>query len=249
VTETIILTASAGAFSGLAEALREVRAEVREHPLVSFRPPENWTALDDALKQRSRYGSLALTSPRAAAAVADRIRACEITWLAGHNPRVWAVGGATAEALQGVLGPVQGSYPESHFDESAAERLARAMLSAGAAGPVLFPCGDKRRDELPTILRANGLEVDEVICYGTVLASPRQARAAIEGATMVVVASPSVVQLLVESCSPSELPALVAIGPTTASAARRAGWQPAAVPAAPSTPALASAIVGLLTPR
>jgi len=246
--EKLVITASSGSFSGLADELRKISVQAIERSLMSSQPPEDWARLDEALNHRERYGSLALTSPRAAAAVADRIRACAISWV-GRTPRVWAVGAATAEALQGSLGSVQGSFPEPNADLGAAEQLARVMLSAGAAGPVLFPCGENRRDELPTILRSNGLVVDEVICYRMVLASLEQARAAVSGASIVLVASPSVVQLLVEACPASTRPALVAIGPTTAAAARSAGWQPAAVPPAPSTPALVSAIAGLLSPR
>jgi uroporphyrinogen-III synthase len=246
--EKLVITASSGSFSGLADELRKISVQAIERPLTSSQPPEDWAPLDEALNHRERYGSLALTSPRAAAAVADRIRACAISWV-GRTPRVWAIGAATAEALQGRLGSVQGSFPEPNADLGAAERLARVMLSAGAAGPVLFPCGENRRDELPAILRSHGLVVDEVICYRMVLASLDQARAAVSGASIVLVASPSVVQLLVEACPASTLPALVAIGPTTAASAQSAGWQPAAVPTAPSTPALVSAIAGLLSPR
>jgi uroporphyrinogen-III synthase len=66
---------------------------------------------------------------------------------------------------------------------------------------------------------------------------------------MLVVASPAVLELLVQVCPPSVRPALVAIGPTTAAAAQAAGWHPAAVASAPSTASLASAITGLLAPR
>ncbi|HEX6408623.1 MAG TPA: uroporphyrinogen-III synthase [Gemmatimonadales bacterium] len=246
--ETLVITASSGSFSGLADELRKISVQALDRPLISSQPPDDWARLDEALHHKGRYGSLALTSPRAAAAVADRIRAGGISWV-GHTPRVWAVGAATVEALQGVVGPVQGNFPEAHADLGAAERLAQVMLSAGAADPVLFPCGENRRDELPSILRANGLVVDEVICYRMLLARAEQARDAIAGASMVLVASPSVLQLLVEACPASARPALIAIGPTTAAAARSAGWQPAAVPTAPSTPALVSAIAGLLSPR
>ncbi len=60
----------------------------------------------------------------------------------------------------------------------AAAALAAAMLEAGVAGPVLFPCGEIRRDELPTRLRHEGIEVDEVVCYRSVLADEAAARAA-----------------------------------------------------------------------
>src|SRR5215213_6150165 len=173
--EKLVITASSGSFSGLVDELRKISVQAIERPLTSSQPPEDWARLDEALNHRERYGSLALTSPRAAAAVADRIRACAISWV-GRTPRVWAVGAATAQALQGSLGSVQGSFPEPNADLGAAERLARVMLSAGAAGPVLFPCGENRRDELPAILRSNGLVVDEVICYRMVLASLERAR-------------------------------------------------------------------------
>ena len=246
--EKLVITASSGSFSGLADELRKISVQALERPLISSQPPDDWARLDEALHHRGRYGSLALTSPRAAAAVAARIRACGISWV-GHTPRVWAVGSGYRRGAAGRARIRPGKLPETNADLGAAERLAQVMLSAGAAGPVLFPCGENRRDELPGILRASGLVVDEVICYRMVLASADQAREAVSGASMVLVASPSGVQLLVEACPASDRPALVAIGPTTAAAARSAGWPPAAVPAAPSTPALVSAIAGLLSPH
>ena len=247
--DTIVITASAGSVARLGEALREVPARVIERPLVSFSPPEDWTELDRGLAERPWYGSLALTSPRAAAAVAERIREAGFRWGDGPHPQVWSVGSATTEALEGTVGPVEAGSADPGTDEGAAARLARAMLSAHAPGPVLFPCGNRRRDELPALLRGGGLEVHEVVCDHTVLAGPAQVREAVQGATMIVAASPSVVRLLLDASPPTTRPTLVAIGPTTAAAARAGGWQPAAVPSAPSTAALAVAITGLLTHR
>jgi uroporphyrinogen-III synthase len=246
---TVVLTASAGAFSGLAEALRSSPVELRERPLVSFNPPSDWGQLDEALNAPQRYPTLALTSPRAAMAVAQRVRACNLNWAEGKSPQVWAVGPATAKPLRDLVGVVQQPSSSSEPEQGAAARLAHAMLAANAAGPVLFPCGDPRREELSEILRAHGVRVEEVVCYRALLATPEQAGAALAGADLVVVASPAVLQLLAKCCPPSRRPPLVAIGPTTASAARDAGWEPAAVPETPSTSALASAISGLLTPR
>jgi uroporphyrinogen-III synthase len=246
--ETIVVTASEGSFSGLALALAEKGVRLTERPLVSFEPPLDWSALDTALLHRHQYGSLALTSPRAAAAVADRLRALAISWDEASGPRVWAVGPSTAAALPGVPVRGPGNLHEAS-SENGASALARGMLAAGASGPVLFPCGDRRRDELAAVLRENGLVVDEVVCYRTVLATPEQARAAVVEGTIIVVASPSVVQLLADVCPPSRRPALIAIGPTTAAAAQVAGWPPAAVATTPSTQSLAAAITGQLAPR
>ena len=245
--ETVVVTASAGAFSELADALRGISVRVEERPLVSFLPPQDWSQLDDALTRRSRFGSVALTSPRAAAAVVERLRICGISWSGGKSPPVWTVGAATTAALRGTVGSTREPEASTDAEKGAAERLAGAMLAAGARGPVLFPCGNRHRDELPGLLSARGLEVDEVVCYRTLLAGRAEARAAEAGSTMLVVASPSVVELLAESCPPAVRPLLVAIGPTTAASARAAGWLPAAVASTPSTRALATAITGLLT--
>jgi uroporphyrinogen-III synthase len=245
--ETIVVTASAGSFSELADALREASVRVEERPLVSFLPPLDWSPFDEALIRRNRFGSVALTSPRAAAALAERLRVGGISWKRENSPPVWTVGASTTAALLGSAGDTREPEASPAGEESAAARLARAMLAAGARGPVLFPCGNRHREELSTVLRRNNMVVEEVVCYRTVLAGGDEARAAAAGSTMLVVASPSVVELLAESCPPSVRPLLVAIGPTTAASARAVGWPPAAVASTPSTRAVATAITGLLT--
>ena len=123
------------------------------------------------------------------------------------------------------------------------------MLEAKVPGPVLFPCGEIRRDELPAELRKQGVEVEEVVCYRSVLADEAEARAAAARGTVLVVASPTVVDLLIRACPRPTRPELLAVGPTTAASARAAGWSPAAVATEPSARALASAIRDLLDKR
>jgi uroporphyrinogen-III synthase len=247
--ETIVLTASAGTFSGLAAALSKVPVRVEEHPLIRFEPPVDWSPLDTALTEPSRFESVAFTSPRAAQAVVERLRIGGLRWGGDLQPAVWAIGLPTANALQSVLGSVRVPSPRAEANASPAAALAHAMLEAGAVGPVLFPCGEKHRDDLPTILRAKQVEVHEVVCYRSVLASRSQAGAAAASASLVVVASPSVLRLLVEACPPSERPRLLAIGPTTAASARAAGWTPDAVANEPSIHGVAAAITRLLATK
>jgi uroporphyrinogen-III synthase len=245
--DTVVLTASAGAFPALAAALAQVSIQLETRPLLSFEPPADWDPLDRALAQRHDYQAVALTSPRAAQAFGERIDACRITWDL-TAPAVWVVGSSTEEALRGRA-PVRKPNTLGRSGEAGAAALARAMVNAGVGSPVLFPCGDRRRDELPELLHSHRIRVDEVVCYRSVLASREEARAAVTGRTVVIVASPSVAALLAEVSEGSSRPRLVAIGSTTAEAARRAGWPPAAVAAEPSTSALASAITGLLATR
>jgi uroporphyrinogen-III synthase len=111
---------------------------------------------------------------------------------------------------------------------------------------VLFPCGELRRDALPRLLAGAGCRVDEVLCYRTVLPSPEAARAAIGGAHLVLVGSPSVAELLAQAVPAPERPLLVAVGPTTGAAAAAAGWTPDAIGEHPSVDAIADTCLTLL---
>jgi uroporphyrinogen-III synthase len=246
---TIILTASAGSFPGLLQALREIPIAVEERPLLSFRPPGNWAPLDAALSHLGSYGAVAFTSPRAARAVVDRLEVLELSLERAWIPDVWAVGPATSAALEDRLGSVR-LPPERENDKAGtAAALARAMLDAKVKGPVLFPCGETRREELAAELRQARVEVTEVVCYRSVLADEAEARAAAARGSLLVVASPTVVDLLARACPQATRPELLAVGPTTAASARAAGWSPAAVATEPSARALASAIRGLFEKR
>jgi uroporphyrinogen-III synthase len=250
MADTVVLTASAGTFPGLAEALKKIPVAVEERPLLSFGPPLDWNPLDVALDRISSYGSIAFTSRRAAQAFGARMRSRGMSWTGSEDaPVVWAVGPATAAELGGMLGSVRVPDRSGSTELGAAEILVRNMVQEAVSGAVLFPCGDLRRDELPDELRRRGIEVDEVVCYRSVLADESQARKAAARGTVLVVASPSVADLLARACPSTTRPELLAVGPITAASARAAGWSPAAVAEAPTVRALSSAILGLLASR
>jgi uroporphyrinogen III methyltransferase/synthase len=246
---TVILTASAGTFPGLREALRAIPIAVEEHPLVSFKPPLDWTPLDAALDRVTSYTAIAFTSPRGAQSFVERLDLHGRSWSPGTvGPAIWAVGPATGRALAGKLGPVQ-LPPTRRSGKSPAVVLAQAMLEAEVKGPVLFPCGETRREELAAELRHAGVEVHELVCYRSVLADESEARAAAARGNLLVVASPTVIGLLARACPRPNRPGLLAVGPTTAASARAAGWSPVAVATEPSARALTSAIRDLLDQR
>lgn len=244
---TVVVTASAGSFPGLVEALRSIPVAVEEHPLMTFAPPLDWAAVDAAVHGLARYEAVAFTSPRSARAFAERVAVLEASGIAG--PAVWAVGGGTTQALGRTLGSVRRPDERDVGERGAAAALAEAMLAAGTRGRVLFPCGDLRRDEFPARLRDHGVAVEEVVCYRSVLADETDARRAAERAEVLVVASPSVAGLLARACPSGVRPALLAVGPTTAVAARAAGWPPAGVAARPTAEALAEAVRALVGDR
>jgi uroporphyrinogen-III synthase len=238
----VVLTAAAGSFPGLADRLRELPVTVEEIPLLTFAPPLDWAALDRAVRDLPRYAAVAFTSPRAAAAFVQRADAAA----RGGLPPVWAGGRGTAAALAPLEVEVRTAPEEAVGRMGAAVALAVAMLDAGLAGPVLFPCGELRREELPARLRQEGVEVEEVVCYRSVVAGDDVARRAVKRAAVLVVASPSVAELLARVSAPSPRPPLLAIGPTTAAAARAAGWAPSAVAARPDAESLLDEVRAML---
>jgi uroporphyrinogen-III synthase len=248
--ETVVVTASTGSLPGLIAALRALPLPVEHHPLMRFAEPEDWAAVDRVLNRAGEYRAIALTSPRASSAVVQRLRSRGIDWPRGRSaPVVWAGGSSTGAALQGALGEVQAPSDEATARLGAARALAQAMLEAGTSSPVLFLCGQPRREELTKQLTTAGLEVDEVVCYRTILASEGDALAAAAGATVLVVTSPRVAELLAAVCPRGRRPDLVAVGPTTARSAQEGGWPPAAVAASPTAPAVVTAIQSAVAQR
>jgi len=241
----VVLTAAAGSFPGLAEALRALPAEVVQMPLLSFAPPPDWSDVDHAIRELSRYEAIAFTSPRAVIAFGTRWKETGRASL----PPAWAGGPGTASALASLTSAVRTTPEEETGRLGAAAALAAAILREGISGPVLFPCGEIRRDELPTRLRQEGIEVDEVVCYRSVVAGDDAARDAVRRAGILIVTSPTVAELLARVSAPTPRPPLLAVGPTTAAAARAAGWAPTAVATRPEVDALVAEVSSLLAER
>ena len=238
----MVVTAAAGSFPGLVEALGSISGEVIEIPLLAFTPPADWAEVDRAIREIGRYAAVAFTSPRAAAAFGER---WELVG-GGSLPPIWAAGSRTAAGLYPFASTVRTAAEDEVGHLGAAAAVAAEMLRAGVAGPVLFPCGEIRRDELPTRLRQEGIEVDEVVCYRSIVAAEEAAGEAVRRAGILIVASPSVAELLARASTPARRPPLLAVGPTTAAAARAAGWVPAAVAAHPDVDALVAEVRSLL---
>ncbi|HEX7336176.1 MAG TPA: uroporphyrinogen-III synthase [Gemmatimonadales bacterium] len=250
MSEVIVVTAAAGSLPGLIAALTAIPLAVEEYPLMGFAEPKDWDPVDRALTSASKYRAVAFTSPRASSAIVQRLRSRGIAWPSGGSaPVVWAGGSATAAALKQSLGPVRTPPAEATARLGAAGALAQAMLGAGTGSPVLFLCGESRREELTVQLTGQGLEVDEAVCYRSILATPAEGLAAATRATVLVVTSPRVAELLGRACPAGRRPDLVAVGPTTASSARDQGWPPAAVAASPTVHAIVTAVQSAVAQR
>jgi uroporphyrinogen III methyltransferase/synthase len=233
----ITVTLAAGGLAGLDALAGNLGVVVVRAPLVHFAPPASWDGLDRALAVLETRGTPVFTSPRAAAAVAGRIA------LGRKLPRrgivAWAIGPVSAGPLLPWFGPVRLSE-QAATPEARAEALGRALLEDGVEPPVIHLCGTPHRPELAARLRRGGIEVRATEVYRCLPASAAEARRVAAESDRLVVGSETVVRLIAENVvSP---PPVIAIGATTATAARRAGLEVVSVATSPDAAGVAAAI-------
>ena len=229
----VLLRASSGSGDPYEKALQEAGFQAESVPVLRFQFV-NAQALRDALAE-SRFEALVLTSPRAAEAI-GRVGLPQ-QWKEGA---AWTVGEETARRAR-LLG-LQPEGQQAGSAEALAERIARSMPS----GPLLFVCGDRRRDALPTVLNAQGIEVEEVVAYETHLRPPPLAPGPAPFA--VGFFSPSGVEAAQHADAFPWRARRVAIGPATADALMAAGHPAHAVATAPEPAAFVRAVAAATAP-
>lgn len=95
--------------------------------------------------------------------------------------------------------------------------LAWLIIEEGETEEVIFFCGDQRRDELPSILQNNGIEVTEITVYETI-ATPVAVKKQYNG---ILFFSPSAVDSFFSINKITGNTVLFAIGSTTAAAIKK----------------------------
>lgn len=223
----VVVTRDEGPDGRLTALLRDRGLTVHHWPVIGTAPPEDPAPLARALAALDTFDWIVITSRRVAGVLAER----------GARPpaglSVAAVGESTAAALEGAGWSVD-LVPATQTGEALVEALRSHGVGPGTR--VLFPASSIARDAVPDGLEAAGAEVERVVAYRTEPAPlDRDAcrRSLEEGAVDVITfTSPSAVRNLVRAAG-SELTAslrglrTVVIGPTTAEAARSAGFEPA----------------------
>jgi uroporphyrinogen-III synthase len=229
----VVVTRRPGQASPLSSLLQDRGAAVSEVPSIEIAAAPDVKPLDEALANLGRYDWVVFTSANAVNAVLGRLTVLGLEpRLEARGPKVAAVGPATAASLRRAFPQDRVALaPEESFRGVAvAETFARRGI-AGAR--VLVPGSSRARPELPAALREAGATVDVVVAYATVEPPglrERVAEALAEGFDLVAFASPSAVESFAHAAGERArgLPA-VAIGPTTAEAARAAGFDVRAV--------------------
>ncbi|MES1219563.1 MAG: uroporphyrinogen-III synthase, partial [Bacteroidota bacterium] len=132
----------------------------------------------------------------------------------GQNPdwNIYCIGNTTKQLIIEYFGEEK----RLGTANSAAE-LAELIVEENSSDEVLFFCGDQRRDELPAILRANDIDVTEIVVYHTIPV-PRKVTKKYNG---ILFFSPSAVDSFFKMNKAGEQTILFAIGNTTSNAIKK----------------------------
>jgi uroporphyrinogen-III synthase len=217
----ILVTRPAGQADPLVAELERRGYTVHAVPAIATR------ALDVAWPDLAAYDWIAVTS----AAGVETLPG--LTTFSGR----WAVvGKATAAALR-----ARGVEASVVPDEARGADLAGAIPEPRGSR-VLLVRGSLAADDLPSILRARGADVDEVVSYETI-EGPESSRAPLARAAFAaaVFASGSAVRGFVKLGGSTDVPAIT-IGPRTTAVAREAGFTVIAEAAGRSAGELAAAV-------
>jgi uroporphyrinogen III methyltransferase/synthase len=247
--KTILLTRSDEANAEVANRLKSCGADTLSLPTIRFTDPDSWSACDAAIQELRNYDAILFTSSNAVRAFLARIEAVDATRLEMlRTIRVHAVGERTHDSLESA------GVTAILAEGGTAEDLAESVGEHVQGKRFLFPKCNIAREVLPDALKARGAAVDEAVVYKTVAPAPRDLDAVrnalrLRSIDILVFFSPSAVSNFVQMIGTGFTESLVVavIGPTTAEAARNAGFAVSVVSDKPTTEGLIDAIDRFLT--
>jgi uroporphyrinogen-III synthase len=179
----ILVTRTRDQASVLSERLRALGAQPIEFPTIRIVPPQDWHALDAALRrlyaaaapegEHERYDWLVLTSANGVHICMQRLSALGYEPRALRPVRVAAIGPATAAALA-QYGVGADLIPDEYIAEGVAMALIEHERQGGssiAGQRILLARAGEARKVLVDLLRQAGALVDEVAAYSTLPAA------------------------------------------------------------------------------
>ena len=223
----VLVTRSRSHASVLSRMLSEEGAEAIELPTIEIAPPEDFSSLDEALRDIQSFRWVVFTSVNGVASFFNRLNELGMDARALGESRVCAIGAITAAALKqrGVLADFT---PRKYTTE----RLVRGLAERGVDGAkVLMPRTDIAPEDAAKALERLGAQVVQPVAYRTLVPSDSAEKARdlltrgrIDIATFT---SSSTVQNLLDLLDgdPSHLQnvMIACIGPVTAQKARDLG--------------------------
>ncbi len=245
----VAVTRAADQSAGLTDLLCAEGASVIEAPTIEIGPVDDYSAVDEALRQARGYDWLVLTSTNGVAAMFERLGFLGLGREALAGPRVAAIGSGTTAALVAF-----GVQPDLVPQEAVGEALAESMIRAGVAGRrVLLLRSEIARGDLVDALNRAGATCHDLAIYRT--SCPQGLPEAFlrrfdDGAIdWLTLTSPSSLTNLLcllgrERSERLRGVRLASIGPVTTRAIREAGFEAAAAAEPHDVGGLVAAIVG-----
>jgi uroporphyrinogen-III synthase len=136
---------------------------IRVNPILS---KEKWQEIFQLLESNKEFA--VFTSSNAVSAVKKYLN--EYVIPVQPNWKIFALSGKTRQALEENLDTFGRIVATANDSKELANKIAEAKVKE-----VIFFCGNKRRDELPSILEGSGIKVHEVIVYET-LETPKASK-------------------------------------------------------------------------
>jgi uroporphyrinogen-III synthase len=227
----IILTRPLAQTGDFEARVRALGGEPVLAPAIAIAAPDSWTIADAALRRVGTYDWIVFTSANAVRALVERADSIGVARDDLRSRQLAVVGSATAAVVSAAL-------RQSDFSPtvSTGETLAEQLVGIENAR-VLLPRGDLASDELPTVLRARGAFVDEIVVYRTepgagiaeivagVRASAVDALLFASASAVRFVADALVADMASRGLWLQTWPVAVCLGPVTADAARQSGFR------------------------
>lgn len=145
-----------------ARQIRERGAEAVIYPVIEIHPLPEPALVWEAARKAREYDWVLFTSVNGVNAFFAALREQSLDSRALGNARVGVIGPRTGQALE-----AHGIVADLVAPEFIGEGLAQAVLASGGGRRVLLPRALEAREELPSLLRNAGLQVDVVPAYQT----------------------------------------------------------------------------------
>jgi len=241
----IAITCAASSMDGLRRLLSEAGADVIDCPMIRIAYDAEPNARD--IMAVGSHDWIAFTSVHGVRGFFRALAASGRDARALGGCRCAAVGPATADELK-AFGITADLIPDCFTAAGLVEALGARMTPTRRS--VLLPRGDIAGRSLPDGLRRLGADVDEVVVYRTVPATPSASEQAALGGDVdaVVFCSPSAVHRFVELGLDVKGTIVACIGPTTAAAASASGMLADIVAGEHTATGLAAALADRWTP-
>lgn len=251
--QRVLITRPRDQAAELAQPLRALGAETIELPTIAIEDPEDWSALDGAIRKLKQYDWLIFTSANGVRQFMKRLGQLGVDIRTMAKAKLAAIGPATAEALRAQHLTVD-KIPAEYVAEGVIQAFARTPLKGKR---ILIPRARVARDVLPEALCARGAKVDVVEAYQSVLPQDSLRRAAViferHTPTLLVFTSSSTAANLFRLLPEEEVrrrlagATIASIGPITSRTLREHGCAVHIEPAEHTVPGLVAAVLAHCT--